>query len=197
MSVSTTIDLLRHGEPLGGRRYRGQIDDPLSNKGWSEMWQAVGTQDQWQQIISSPLRRCSEFAQLLSEKRRIPLVYDARLKEIGFGAWEGKTSDDLKSTDPQIISNFYRDPIKYRPIGAETLEHFSERVNDALNDCITRFYGKHLLIIAHAGVIRAILTRVLSAPLGSMYRHSIATASFTRLKLDHERPLTILYQGKK
>jgi len=34
MHTTTTIDLLRHGEPVGGKRYRGQIDDPLSEKGW-------------------------------------------------------------------------------------------------------------------------------------------------------------------
>ncbi|MHB1590203.1 MAG: histidine phosphatase family protein [Sulfuricella sp.] len=39
---STTIDLIRHGEPVGGRRYRGRTDDPLSEKGWNQMWTAVG-----------------------------------------------------------------------------------------------------------------------------------------------------------
>ena len=34
----TTIDLIRHGEPVGGRRYRGgRMDDPLSEKGWAQM----------------------------------------------------------------------------------------------------------------------------------------------------------------
>ena len=35
--IVTRIDLIRHGEPVGGRRYRGQIDDPLSEKGWKQM----------------------------------------------------------------------------------------------------------------------------------------------------------------
>ena len=26
----TTLDLMRHGEPAGGHKYRGQLDDPLS-----------------------------------------------------------------------------------------------------------------------------------------------------------------------
>ena len=34
----TVIDLIRHGEPVGGRRYRGHIDDPLSERGWQQMW---------------------------------------------------------------------------------------------------------------------------------------------------------------
>ena len=195
----TTIDLLRHGEPQGGRRYRGQIDDPLSEKGWNEMWQAVALHPTppWQQIITSPLRRCYEFAQRLSEQADIPLVSDARLKEVGFGSWEGKTRGELKTIDPDIISRFYHDPINHRPVGAEPLEQFSERVNNALNDCLEHYHGQHLLIIAHAGVIRAIITRVLSAPLTSMYRISIATASLTRLQQDEERPLTIIYHSKK
>ena len=65
MPQITTIDLLRHGEPIGGRRYRGHIDDPLSEYGWSEMWHAVSGETPWQQIITSPLRRCREFAEAL------------------------------------------------------------------------------------------------------------------------------------
>lgn len=195
----TTIDLLRHGEPLGGRRYRGQIDDPLSEKGWNEMWQAVATHQTppWQQIVSSPLRRCCEFAERLSEKTGIPLDFDERLKEVGFGSWEGKTRDELRMADPAIISRFYHDPIKHRPTGAEPLEDFSNRVNSALDDCLEKYHGQHLLIVAHAGVIRVIVTRVLSAPLTSMYRLSISTASITRLEQDEERPLTIIFHGKK
>lgn len=37
--TGTLIDLIRHGEPAGGRRYRGHgLDDPLTEKGWSQMW---------------------------------------------------------------------------------------------------------------------------------------------------------------
>ena len=32
-----TLDLLRHGEPKGGRLYRGNQDDPLTQKGWNQM----------------------------------------------------------------------------------------------------------------------------------------------------------------
>ena len=35
------IELLRHGEPKGGHRVRGRIDDPLSEQGWTQMQRAV------------------------------------------------------------------------------------------------------------------------------------------------------------
>jgi alpha-ribazole phosphatase/probable phosphoglycerate mutase len=193
----TTIDLLRHGEPLGGRRYRGQVDDPLSEKGWDDMWYAVSGEPPWQNIISSPLRRCSEFAQALSNRTGIPLRHDERFKELGFGDWEGKSSEQIRALDAHSISRFYHDPIKYRPHGAEALEQFYQRVNSALNDSIIRHPGQHLLIVCHAGVIRAILTRVLSAPLKCMYRITIATASMSRLQLDEEKPLTLVFHGRQ
>ena len=37
----TTIDLLRHGEPVGGRMLRGATDHPLSETGWQQMTDAV------------------------------------------------------------------------------------------------------------------------------------------------------------
>ena len=59
MHEETLIDLLRHGEPEGGRAYRGHsIDDPLSETGWQQMWAAVGYHKPWEQIVSSPLQRC-------------------------------------------------------------------------------------------------------------------------------------------
>lgn len=55
----TTIDLIRHGEPVGGHRYRGHaIDDPLTERGWSQMWDGVGSCNTWDHIITSPLQHC-------------------------------------------------------------------------------------------------------------------------------------------
>jgi alpha-ribazole phosphatase/probable phosphoglycerate mutase len=196
MSETTTIDLMRHGEPVGGRRYRGQIDDPLSELGWQEMRQAVSQQSPWQAIISSPLKRCSEFAMELSTRLKISLSYDERLKEVGFGSWEGLSGDQLRAQDSSVLSRFYHDPISNRPLGAEPLDSFNHRVNQAFADAVTGHRGKHILLVTHAGVIRSILTQVLKAPSTSLYRLSIATASLSRIQIDNERPPTIFFVSK-
>jgi len=62
--LTTYIDVIRHGEPVGGRRYRGySVDDPLTKKGWAQMRAAVPETPPWQHIVSSPLKRCLEFSQ--------------------------------------------------------------------------------------------------------------------------------------
>ncbi|MEW8029466.1 MAG: histidine phosphatase family protein [Candidatus Thiodiazotropha sp.] len=192
----TKIDLLRHGEPIGGRRYRGQIDDPLSDHGWKQMWQTVSGGRPWQAIVSSPLRRCSEFATALGRELKIGVELDDRLKEVGFGDWEGQTGDQLHMRDQSILSRFYHNPIQNRPQYAEDLYQFNDRVLEAYGNACERFQGQHLLVVAHAGVIRSIINHTLQAPLNSMYRLSIGTASLTRIQIDSERPPTLIFMGR-
>jgi alpha-ribazole phosphatase/probable phosphoglycerate mutase len=197
LSNKTIIDLLRHGKPVGGRRYRGQLDDPLSESGWQEMWYAASAETPWQAIISSPLCRCRDFAQQLSKRLSLPITIDDRLKEVGFGAWEGQSAETLRVQDDTVLKRFYHDPVNNRPANAEPLNSFSQRVDEALQTAIQIHQGKHILIVTHAGVIRSALASTLSAPLGSMYRLSIATASLSRIRLEEQRPPTVVFMGRR
>lgn len=192
---STQLDLLRHGEPLGGRRYRGQQDDALSELGWEQMWQSVGEYAAWQQIVSSPLQRCHAFAQALGERIGAPVRSEPRFAEVGFGQWEGKTRAELEQQDAEQVSRFYQDPVNNRPPGAEPLENFVERVSSGFTALLTDYPGQTLLVVAHAGVIRAILSQVLDMPPAAMYRINVANAGITRLSSDRERGYKLVSHG--
>jgi len=62
MQQTTTVDLIRHGEPEGGVKLRGWLDDPLSAAGWQQMRAAIAGNNAWQQIVTSPMLRCRELA---------------------------------------------------------------------------------------------------------------------------------------
>ena len=179
----TTIDLLRHGEPVGGRKYRGQTDDPLSEKGWQQMRAAVGEHKPWQHIVSSPLSRCLDFAIELAQRHDLPLGVEPRFMEVQFGAWEGKTAAQLNTENPGVIERFKRAPITQRPAGAERLEDFLSRVRGAWNDLLTQQAGKHILLVGHAGVIRMVLAHALNLPLASTYRIDVPSAGLTRIQV--------------
>lgn len=197
MPESRLIDLMRHGEPKGGRRYRGQIDDPLSDRGWAEMREAAAAPPPWDRILSSPLRRCAEFAAELAARLEVPLEIDERLREAGFGVWEGRSADEIRAADPGGIARFYQDPLHSRPAGAEPLEQFSRRVIAAFEDVARRSGYRHSLLVTHAGVIRTVIAHVLGAPLASIYRISVQTASITRIRYGGERPPTLVFQGRR
>lgn len=192
----TVIELLRHGEPVGGSRYRGQLDDALSERGWKQMWQAVGGRPLWQQVVSSPLQRGNAFASALAERYALPLSREPRFVEIGFGEWEGRTRAELERLDPGQVARFLADPVAYRPPGAEPLEQFIARVTAAFTEMVEHHAGQSILVVAHAGVIRAILCAVLHIPPAAMYRIHVANAGITRLRTDGERGFTLLAHGK-
>ncbi len=180
----TTVDLLRHGEPVGGRRYRGQTDDPLSEKGWGQMRAAVGDRSDWQVIVSSPLSRCEAFAREFSARHGIALEVDARLKEIGFGAWEGRTPEELTSRDNDLLSRFLDDPIAHAPAGAEPLADFRARIAAAWADLLEHHGGKRVLLVGHAGVVRMVLSLVLDIPPARVFRLYVPNAALTRVRVE-------------
>ena len=192
----TAVDLLRHGEPVGGSRYRGQIDDPLSERGWRQMWQAVDGVCCWQRIVTSPLLRCREFAMQLGERLGVPVHAEARFREIGFGDWEGRSRAELEQLQPGQVRRFYQDPVTHRPTGAEPLDAFMTRVAEAFTELLDRHAGESVLVVAHAGVIRAILARALDIPPVSMYRIHVPNAGISKLRTDRVRGFNLVSHGR-
>jgi broad specificity phosphatase PhoE len=183
----TLLDYIRHGEPVGGNLFRGQgVDDPLSDKGWRQMRDTVENINGWQRIISSPLSRCAGFAHWLAEQRRLPLEIWDDLREVGFGAWEGLNRDQLRHDHAADYRAFFQDPVNNRPAGAEPLETFRTRIGAVFDRLLETYPGQHLLIVAHAGVIRATLGHVTQAPAINWYRTVVHNAAITRFIHDHQ-----------
>ncbi len=185
MSRVTRLDYLRHGLPEGGSRYRGhRIDDPLSETGWAQMRATVAGLDGWDRIVSSPLRRCADFAHWLGRTRGLPVGIEPGLREVGFGDWEGLTRETLLAERPQAYHAFYADPVNQRPAGAEPLEAFGARVAAVFERLAAEHPGEHLLVVAHAGVIRATLGHVMQAPPAAWYRAAVDNAALSRFAHD-------------
>jgi alpha-ribazole phosphatase/probable phosphoglycerate mutase len=184
METTTTVDLIRHGEPVGGSKYRGQTDDPLSEKGWAQMRAAMAGHCPWDVIVSSPLSRCRAFAEELSARHARPLEIEPRFQEIGFGVWEGRTVQELMVTDPDILTRFWADPERHTPPGAEPLAQFRDRIVSAWDTLLTRHIGRHVLIIGHAGTARMVLRHVLDMPLDAIFRIQVENAALTRIRVD-------------
>jgi alpha-ribazole phosphatase/probable phosphoglycerate mutase len=182
-----TLDLLRHGEPVGGRLYRGQRDDPLSEQGWQQMYAAIGETRDWDRIISSPLKRCAAFAQRIAQQLKLDLSYVAELTEIGFGVWEGMSVTQIQQQHADALRLFWQDPVKNTPPQAETLAGFNTRVTLALEKIILQHAQERILLVVHAGVIRILLRHVLDFPLKHLLRIQVPYASISRIQIDTEQ----------
>ena len=99
------LDLLRHGEVQGGTRFRGEQDDPLSPLGWEQMRRATSDRPGWTRIISSPSRRCADFARELAGELGLPFEERPVFRERGFGDWEGLAADEIPG---ELLDRFVR-----------------------------------------------------------------------------------------
>lgn len=93
--------LVRHGYTQWNKehRYLGSTDLPLV-PGEAKRLEKLGAQPplggEFSHVYCSDLRRCRETLAALVPRPMPQAVYDSRLKEMDFGAWEGYTYDQLK-----------------------------------------------------------------------------------------------------
>lgn len=140
----------------------------------------------WERIVSSPMRRCVTFAEWLADERGLPFAVEQDLREVGFGAWEGTDRSELMIRRREEFDAFYRDPVNNRPAGAEPLVDFGRRVSTAFVGLLERFSGERMLVVAHAGVIRAAVGYIMQIEPAYWYRTDVANAALTRFEHDDQ-----------
>ncbi len=186
-SLITTIDLLRHGEVEGDAVYRGSTDDPLTDTGWQQMVAALKNKKDWDLIVSSPLQRCNEFAELIAEEDNIKLDVNKSFQEIDFGLWEGLSPDKIMKQDAQKLKNWWQSPTRVTPPKGEDFHEFQARILKSLKQIIADNKGNNILFITHAGVIRVILMYVLGMQEENLFRLNIDSASFSQIHIYHDK----------
>ena len=179
----TIIDLLRHGEPEGGNRYRGKTDDMLTIKGRRDMdavWKRL--RGKTEMIVTSPLSRCRQPAETWSEEAAVPCLIEPRFREMEYGAWEGLSHEEIEKRFPGMLADWRRDPTGMQIPGAESLNTFSERVRQGWHDLLHGQQGRHVLVISHSGTMRMILADVLNAPPASIRHFDVCYGSWCRVR---------------
>ncbi len=170
-----TLLLLRHGEipQTTPHRFVGQRNLPLSAEGrrQAESWRAplsgVNLQDVW----TSDLARCVQTARLaLGGTGPTPTPLPA-LREINLGAWEGSSEAEVEERFPGELGLRYADLAHVAPTGGESFTQLRDRVWPVLLDILARSdeTAGPLLVVAHAGVNRALICQALGMPLSRIF----------------------------
>jgi broad specificity phosphatase PhoE len=176
--MSARIDLLRHGD-TAQRSYRGQLDDPLSPLGWSQL-RAGTAEGEWDVVVSSTLQRCAAFAREFAQARGLPLRLDARLAEYHFGDWQGVPIETLAERHAEALERFWADPVAHPPPGAEPFEAFRARLVAALDEVAAQEPAR-VLVVTHGGAIRLLRCMAEGRGFGDMAGIDVPHASLYRL----------------
>lgn len=184
------LDLLRHGETELGGGLRGSLDDALTDKGWAQMRAAVLERGPWDRLVSSPLQRCSRFAEALGTQLGLPVHLDKDLQELHFGRWEGQSAAALMETDAEALGLFWADPYSFTPPEGERVEDFSTRVLAAVGRLHASCAGQRILLISHAGVMRLLLARARGLPRAQLLNVEVGHGALFSLAVGSSGSLT-------
>jgi len=161
--------LVRHGRTAynSQARLQGQVDIPLDDVG---LWQArtgaalLLARYEPTTIVTSDLTRAHQTASFLARAAGLDLVVDPRVRERGFGLWEGLTGDDLRRDWPDEFA-VWRAGGQPEGVGAETRAEVASRTGEALAEH-TAALGRDdtLVVVSHGSAISAAVGALLGMP---------------------------------
>ncbi|ARU49088.1 histidine phosphatase family protein [Sulfurospirillum diekertiae] len=166
------VYLLRHGHIDNGseKRYLGRTNIPLNRQGKE---QAHILHDYFKaipidMIFTSPLKRCLQTARILCVDKPITYHIVEAFAEIDMGDWENVEMSYIASHNPELYAQRGGDLEYFTPPNGESFHDMAKRVRDAF-DAITHHATGTLLIVAHAGVNRMILSYILGIEIRDMF----------------------------
>ena len=166
--------LLRHGELVEQDVLAGHSNISLSEQGLVQLTNAVQALQNIEQVISSPLQRCSSFAKQYAQQINAPLVISDLVKEMNFGDWDGQPYQTLwQQQEPYGVGDFWQNPWQFPPINGENMTQFSARIDAWWQNFLKHEHAKHTLLLTHAGVIKHILARVTGINMQQVQYHNV------------------------
>ncbi len=172
----TKVWLIRHGEPCESSRGRcyGKLDMGLSANG-REQIQLVANllrDELIHTVYASPRKRTTESASILVEGRNCKVSMDARLSEIDFGDFEGRSYNEIAAMYPEIYQQWMECPTETQFPNGENFEQMRQRVLQALREILARHRGETIALVSHGGVNRIVLADALGVLPANIFRIS-------------------------
>lgn len=171
-SDATHLVLVRHGQTTANieQRWQGHSDGELTDEGHRQARLVAANIDEVDAVYTSPLVRAQDTAAALGDAAGIAPVVEADLKEIGFGAWESLTPDEISARDPGALRRLRNGEDIARGGTGETFGGVRNRMTASL-EAIASHHDKGIVaVVSHGGALRAFVTGVLGMEFADRYR---------------------------
>ena len=162
-----TIYYIRHGETEWNAegRLQGARDIPLNDLGrrqaasagliLADLLARDGRSEAALEFVASPLNRARSTMELVRDTLRLPpdeYAIDDRLREIGYGQWEGSTLAEAQVSHPELFARRQTEKWTVSPPGGESYVAVQARVNDWYHQLTA-----DTVAVAHGGTARALM----------------------------------------
>ena len=186
-TAPTTFLLVRHGvtDHTTDKRFSGGLAS--ANPGLNDEGRAqVRATAEWlapvaeglDAIVSSPVRRTRESAEILGEVLGFEVGVEEGLAEMEFGAWDGLTYTEVRDRFPDEVRTWLGN-LDHAPGGGESFREVEKRVLAGRDRLLEEHDGRTVLLVSHVTPIKTLVADALGAPLESLYRMELSPASVT------------------
>jgi len=200
MQQPTRIIALRHGETAWNvdTRIQGHLDIPLNDTGlWQarQVGQALADEDVTA-IYSSDLQRAFATAQAVARSTGAPLTAEPRLRERGFGSFEGRTFAQIEQESPEQAQRWRKRDPDFTPAGGgESLAMLRERIAAAVHAIASRHQGEQIVLVAHGGVMDVLYRLATRAHLQAPRTWQLTNTAINRLLWTTDSGLALVGWG--
>jgi probable phosphoglycerate mutase len=186
---ATTLVLVRHGVTphTAAKKFSGGLRS--TNPGLSDEGRAqIRSTADWLSpiaegidvVVSSPVRRTLESAELLAERLAKTVVVEPGFAEMEFGSWDGLTLAEVAERDKARL-DAWLGSMDTAPPGGESFREVQERVLAGLDRVLQAHAGRTVVVVSHVTPIKTLVAQALTAPLESVLRMELSPASVTVL----------------
>lgn len=192
-----TLILVRHGhvEGIHPERFRGQIDLPLTSLGQQ---QAAATAkfiaDHWRvkAVYTSPLQRCRDTGAAIAMAQGVQSEPLQGLIDINYGTWQGRTRDEVKTSEPELFKAWMTQPHLTVIEGADSLQDVQARLLRALNQMRRAHPGETVVAVGHDSTNRVFLTLALDISLSHYWHLQQDPCAINILRFDESGCRTVV-----
>ncbi len=172
--MAARVILICHGSTEAVRATRFPVDEPLDGFALKGIRALADDLPKADSCRTAPELRARQTAQALGLDAEI----EPMLRDCDFGAWAGRSFDEVCTREPEAASAWLRDPAA-APHGGEPITAVIERVGRWLG--AEQGGDQRAIVVTHPAVIRAAIVHAIEAAPQSFWRIDIAPLSVTRL----------------
>jgi len=190
---SCRVYLIRHGETAnaGKVRFNGHHDVALSEHGKDQLRLLSEALKNCpiQAVYSSDLKRTMESAKIIAEPHSLELKTFPELRELSFGKWEGLSIDEVEKNYPGQYMKLFENIDAERPPEGESFVELQKRAVPKFLEIVQKHPSQSVVIVAHGGVNRTILSHLLEMPIKKMFRFNQEYAAVNIIQFYGEEPV--------
>jgi len=178
------VYVTRHGETDYNvqQRYTGSTDIPLNANGLcqaEELANNLASID-FDIIISSPLLRAKQTAEVIQKSFGVPMIFIDEFAEINVGVYEGLTREEAQTKYPDLWARLGSRPPDDAPAGGETHRQFDTRIATGIAKLKAEYNKSKVLLVCHAFTARVINRQITGLSFEDMHAFTLGNCEIVR-----------------